>query len=163
MEITFRNAYLCTRFERETLRRGSEKVLKKVPDFLEFRKFELPLHPLRWRPLEVGNEKATGSEKFSKNLPKRFGGFKKGSYLCTTFRYEKTADGTEGKDESPAPEQKQKLFFIEIYRAAFFEVFEQLKFSHSLRRVISNNTFEIRAKDLKQNILYNGEFDPGSG
>ena len=48
-------------------------------------------------------------------------------------------------------------------RTAFFEVIEQQSF-YPLERVISNNTFEIRAKDLtKHFILYNGEFDPGSG
>ncbi|MEZ3441697.1 hypothetical protein [uncultured Alistipes sp.] len=41
------------------------------------------------------------SEKFSeKNLPKRFGGFKKGFYLCTTFRSAKAADGT-GRGNPP--------------------------------------------------------------
>ena len=48
-------------------------------------------------------------------------------------------------------------------RTAFFEVIEQQKFIPLSMRVISNNTFEIRAKDLTKTILYNGEFDPGSG
>ena len=47
-------------------------------------------------------------------------------------------------------------------RTAFFEEFEQQSF-YPLERVISNNTFEIRAKDLTKHFFYNGEFDPGSG
>jgi ribosomal protein S6 len=52
------------------------------------------------------------SEKFSeKNLPKRFGGFKKGFYLCTTFRSAKAADGTA---EGDLPKRTEIVLYSNI-------------------------------------------------
>ena len=59
LEITFRKPYLCTHFERESnapeQRQVLKKFWKKFRKFLEFPKFDLPLHPLwQWHP--VGDE-----------------------------------------------------------------------------------------------------------
>ena len=73
---------------------GSEKFWKKFQNLLEIRKNDLPLHPLRIRNT-VRNDKKKGSENFWKNLSKRFGGFKKMTYLCTTFRSERALETFE--------------------------------------------------------------------
>ncbi|MBR3774369.1 MAG: hypothetical protein IKK86_08075, partial [Alistipes sp.] len=92
-----------------------------------------------------------------KNLAKRFGGLRKRFYLCTTFRSKKAVK----QNEVFGPHGIRKCSYRDI-RTAFFEVIEQQSF-YPLERVISNNTFEIRAKDLTKHFFYNGEFDPGSG
>ena len=89
------------------------KILKKFRNLLEIQKNDLPLHPLRIRNT-VRNDKKKGSENFWKNLSKRFGGFKKMTYLCTTFRW-KIAVRTMGKAERRNPAKRKKLFFIAIY------------------------------------------------
>ena len=111
LEIAIKCPYLCTRFERETLLRntktGSEKFWKKFRNLLEIQKNDLPLHPLRIRNT-VRNDKKKGSENFWKNLSKRFGGFKKMTYLCTTFRW-KISGRNNGKSRKDRPGKKKEI------------------------------------------------------
>ena len=86
-------------------------------------------------------------KKSLKNLSKRFGGLKKRSYLCTTFRYEKAVK----QNEVFGPHRIKNCSYRDI-RTAFFEVIEQQSF-YPLERVISNNTFEIRAEDLTKHFF----------
>ena len=122
LEITFRKPYLCTRFERESnapeQRQVLKKFWKKFRKFLEFPKFDLPLHPLwQWHP--VGDEAKKVLKKFSKNLPKRFGGFKKGFYLCTTFRSAKAADGTA---EGDLPKRTEIVLYSNISNSVLWSI-----------------------------------------
>jgi hypothetical protein len=86
---------------------GSEKFWKKFQNLLEIRKNDLPLHPLRIRNT-VRNDKKKGSENFWKILLKRFGGFKKMTYLCTTFRW-KIGGRNNGKSRKDRPGEKEKI------------------------------------------------------
>ena len=118
---------LCTRFERETpLEEVLKKFWKKIPDFLEIPKFALPLHPLRWRRLP-SKRSEKGSEKFSKKIfRKDLAVSKKVFTFAPLSAMKKNGGRNRGDGASRTSGQNEKLFFIVIYRAAFFEVFEQL-------------------------------------
>ncbi len=118
-------------------RKGSEKFLKILAKRFGEKKI-LPYLCIRFR---LKNESKV-LKKSLKNLAKRFGGLRKRFYLCTTFRFEKAVK----QNEVFGPHRIRKCSYRDI-RTAFFEVIEQQSF-YPLERVISNNTFEIRAKDL---------------
>ena len=66
-----------------------------------------------------------------RNLEKRFGGFKKSVYLCTTFRRKNGGQsrGEGGLREAIGTPAKPRKCSYSNIRTAFFEVIEQLKFS----------------------------------
>ena len=128
-------------WERNTPSKRKEKVLKNFWKFLQ-KDLEKRNSCLTFATAFASKTKARFWKKSLKNLAKRFGGLRKRFYLCTTFRFEKAVK----QNEVFGPHRIRKCSYRDI-RTAFFEVIEQQSF-YPLERVISNNTFEIRAKDL---------------
>ena len=138
---TFATA-LREKYSFKAQRKGSEKILKILAKRFGEKKF-LPYLCNRFR---LKNESKVLKKKFEKSC-KRFGGLRKRFYLCTTFRSEKAVK----QNEVFGPHRIRKCSYRDI-RTAFFEVIEQQSF-YPLERVISNNTFEIRAKDLTKHFF----------
>ena len=123
----------------EQHKKGSDKILKNLQKKIwNFGNKFLPLQPestarpMRKKVLKI-------SEKiFQKDLV-----VQKITLTFAPLSAENQRAELRAKAERSSPTKSKELFFIAIYRTAFFEVFEQLKFSHSRKRVISNNTFEI--------------------
>ena len=80
----------------KVLKKFFEKSCKKI---WKFEKLALPLHPLSPQKRKQRSEK-----KSLKNLAKRFGGYEKRFYLCTTFRYEKAVKRGGSKERSDEQE-----------------------------------------------------------
>ena len=142
-----KSPYLCTRFGWMTGASDTKKVLtkswkKSSKKIWNFGNKFLPLQPESTaRPMRKRFWKI--SEKiFQKDLV-----VQKITLTFAPLSAEKQRSESRRRSKDPTRRKERNCSYSNI-RTAFFEVFEQLKFSHSLRRVISNNTFEIWAKDL---------------
>ena len=142
-----KSPYLCTRFGWMTGASDTKKVLtkswkKSSKKIWNFGNKFLPLQPESTaRPMRKRFWKI--SEKiFQKDLV-----VQKITLTFAPLSAEKQRSEPRRRSKDPTRRKERNCSYSNI-RTAFFEVFEQLKFSHSLRRVISNNTFEIWAKDL---------------
>ena len=132
-----------------------KKVCEKFAGYEKVTTFATALDE---RPARDSPER--GSEKTFKKLPKDLVVKEKGYTFAPLSALKKSGKATR---VARSEEATRNSSYSDI-GTAFFEVLEQLKvFPLSHERVISNNTFEIRAKDLTKLFLYNGEFDPGSG
>ena len=129
----------------EWYKKGSDKILKKKSSkkIWNFGNKFLPLQPESTaRPIREKVLKNFWKKIFQKDLV-----VQKITLTFAPLSAEKQRSEPRRRSKDPTRRKERNCSYSNI-RTAFFEVFEQLKFSHSLRRVISNNTFEIWAKDL---------------
>ena len=97
-------------------------------------------------PLSPHNESERSEKKFEKSF-KKIWWFEKKVLPLHHFPLRKSGQTKRGLRAS----QNRKCSYRNI-RTTFFEVIEQQSF-YPLERVISNNTFEIRAKDLTKHFF----------
>ena len=132
------------------------KILKKFRNLLEIQKNDLPLHPLRIRNT-VRNDKRKGSENFWKKIFQKDLVVQKIWLIFAPLSAEKSRSEQRERPKGEPRRNKRNCSYSNILNSVLWSIWAAKSFFHSHKRVISNNTFEIRAKDLKQNIIYTME------
>ena len=105
--------------------KAKKQVLKIFEKFLQ-KDLEKRKTCLTFATAFASKTKAAFWKKSLKNLSKRFGGLKKRSYLCTTFRYEKAVK----QNEVFGPHRIESVL-IEIYEQRSLKLLSSKVFIHS--------------------------------
>ena len=161
MERENKSVYLCTRFKREggmirdvsKERIGSETFWEKIFEkrFGRFEKGFYLCSPQRGQRRPWCEER--GSEVFE--LKKIFQKDLEVSIKVLTFAplsAEKSSEGLRGRAEVQNPLQNKTCSYSNIKDSVLWSTWAAKVF-HSCKRVISNNTFEIWAKDLTKHFI----------
>ena len=136
-------ATFASAIEKQTLGWAFWKSFEKsFKIFWRFKKLDLSLHPL-----SPHNESERSKKKVWKIFQKDLVVSKKGFTFAPLSALKKRLKLSRSSDR-----HRNRICSYSDIRTAFFEEFEQQSF-YPLERVISNNTFEIRAKDLTKHFF----------